>query len=246
MTQLLKTEAIVLRKLNYGDTSKIATLYTEEMGKLPIIVKGGRTSKSKMGFIVDPLNIIQVVLHNKESREIQLLTQADLVLSPAFIKEDLERIKYASAISELIFSLIPEREPNHKIYKGLKKILGLLNEDGENPKIIFVRFFLFLIKEIGYEIEFTSCSDCGKDMQEEKEAFYSLQKGILCPGCKENHVIFFEFSQELLQNLICLTSKKKGTFADMKMLDTMIFFLEKYVSFHIEEFKGIKSLHIFN
>jgi DNA repair protein RecO (recombination protein O) len=245
MTQLLKTEAIVLRKLNYGDTSKIATLYTEEMGTIPIIVKGGRTSKSKMGFIVDPLNIIQVVLHNKESREIQLLTQADLVLSPAFIKEDLERIKYASAISELIYSLIPEHEPNHKIYKGLKKILTLLNEEGENPKIIFVRFFLFLIKEIGYEIEFSFCSDCGKDLSEVKEAFYSLQKGILCSDCRENHIIFFDFPQELLQNLVCLNSKKKGTFTDMKMVDKMIFFLEKYVSHHVEGFKGIKSLHIY-
>lgn len=245
MAQLLKTEAIVLRKINYGDTSKIAALYSEEMGRISVIIKGGRTSKSKMGLIVDPLNIVHVVLHNKETREIQLITQADLVLSPVIIKEDLERIKYASAVSELVYTLIPEHEPNHKIYKGLKKILNLLNEAGENPKVLFLRFFIFLIKEIGYEIELSNCSDCGKELSEEKEVFYGLHKGILCPGCKENHVIFFELSQELLQNLVCLSSKRNGVLIDMKSLDRLIFFLEKYLSFHIEEFKGLKSLHIY-
>ncbi len=245
MAQLLKTEAIVLRKLNYGDTSKIASLYTEELGRLSVIIKGGRASKSKIGMIIDPLNTVQIVLHNKETREIQLVTQADLILSPTLIKDDLERIKFASGVAELIFSLIPEHDPNLRLYRGVKKMLSLMNDPGENPKILFIRFFLFLLKEIGYGIETERCSDCGREFNGAEGASYSFQKGIVCNTCKENHVIFFEFGQELLQNLICLNNKRNGVQADMKTLDKIIIFLEKYVSLHIEEFKGIKSLHTY-
>lgn len=244
MAELVRTEAVVLKKLDYGDTSKIATIYSEEKGRIPVIIKGGRASKNKIGMIIDPLNIVQVVLHSKESREIQLVTQADLILSPAVIKNNLERIKYSSAVAELVFGLVPEHEPNGKIFKGLKKILMLLNDENEIPKVLFVRFFLFLLKEIGYEIELEKCSDCGKALSDGKVLFYSFHKGILCSECKENHVIFFEFTQELFQNLVCLSSKKNGV-SDMKSLDRIIFFLEKFVSFHVEEFKGIKSLYTY-
>lgn len=245
MSELIKTEAIVLRKLDYGDTSKIAALYTEELGRISVIVKGGRASKSKMGKIVDPLNIIQIVLYKKESREIQLLTQADLIFSSAMIKNDLERIKYASAVSELVYALIPEHEPNHKIFKGIKRIFNLLNQNGESPKVIFIRFFLFFLKEIGYEIQLECCSDCRKDLSEEKELFFSYNKGVLCPVCKGNHVISFDLNQELFNHLICLNGKKNGVQFDMRVLDRIIMFLEKYLSSHIEEFKGIKSLHTY-
>lgn len=245
MAHLIKTEAIVLSKLNYGDTSKIAHLYTEELGKLPVIIKGGRASKSKMGMIVDPLNAIQVVLHTKETREIQLLTQADLILSPANIKEDLERIKYASSAAELIYALIPEHEPNQRLYNGLKRIIGHFNDPSLNPKVMFLRYFLFFIKEIGYELLFSECNDCGRELKGEEAVYFSLQKGILCSGCRENHILFSDFSQELLENLICLSSKKSEFQADMKTLDKVIVFLEKYLTVHIPEFKGIKSLHIY-
>jgi len=245
MAHLLKTEAIVLRKLDYGDTSKIASLFTEELGRISVIIKSGRKSNTKIGLIVDPLNSVQVVIHNKETREIQLITQADLVLSPTVVKDDLERIKYSSAISELVFALIPEHEPNKKLYKGLKRILALMNDINENPKILFVRFFLFFLKEIGYELQFNECSGCGADLSAEREVYYSSHKGVLCPRCREDHVVFFDLSQELLQILICLNDKKKGILTDMKALDRIIYFLEKYLSYHIEEFKSIKSLHIY-
>ncbi len=245
MSDLIKTEAIVLRKLDYGDTSKIAALYTEELGRISVIVKGGRTSKSKMGMIVDPLNIIQIVLYKKESREIQLLTQADIVLAPSLIKNDLERIKFASAVNELVYALIPEHEPNHKIFKGIKRIFTLMNKDGESPKVLFIRFFLFFLKEIGYEIQLNHCSDCLKELSSEKELFFSFNKGVLCPDCKDNQVISFDLNQELFNHLICLNGKKNGIQFDARILDRIIFFLEKYLSSNIEEFKGLKSLHIY-
>jgi DNA repair protein RecO (recombination protein O) len=60
MSEIVKTEAVVLNKIDYRDTSVIASLYTEDFGKISAIIKGGRSSKSKTGRIVDPLNHLRI------------------------------------------------------------------------------------------------------------------------------------------------------------------------------------------
>jgi DNA repair protein RecO (recombination protein O) len=119
MSQLHKTNAIVLSKLNFGDTSKIVTLFTEEFGKETCIIKGGRSPKSKIGGIVDVMNHIQVVFYKKESREVQMISQADLISNFTVIKENLEKLKYASSVLELLNSLTIANEQNEKLYRGL-------------------------------------------------------------------------------------------------------------------------------
>ena len=121
MSEIIKTEAVVLSKLNYGDSSSIASLFTEDLGKISVIIKGARSPKSKYGKIVDPLNYLSVVLYKKESREIQLLSGADIIEHFPAIKNDLNKLEYAYAVVELVKNLLAEHEVNRKIFKGTDK-----------------------------------------------------------------------------------------------------------------------------
>ena len=40
MSEIIKTEAVILSKMNYGDTSNILSVYTKDYGKLSVIIKG--------------------------------------------------------------------------------------------------------------------------------------------------------------------------------------------------------------
>ena len=62
MSEIIKTEAVVLSKMDYRDSSNIALLFTEDLGKVSVIVKGARSDKSKYGRIVDPLNYLSIVI----------------------------------------------------------------------------------------------------------------------------------------------------------------------------------------
>ena len=79
MSEIIKTEAIVLNKINYGDTSMIASFYTREFGRMSGILKGGRSSKSRIGSAVNPLNHIEIVFYKKDTREIQLVSGASII-----------------------------------------------------------------------------------------------------------------------------------------------------------------------
>ncbi len=245
MSEIIKTEAVVLSKMNYGDSSNIASLFTEDLGKISVIIKGARSGKSKFGKIVDPLNYLSVVLYKKESREVQLLSGADIIEHFPEIKIDLTKLSFAYGVLELIKFFLAEREVNKKLFKGVIKILRRLNSGEEMPEITFGRFFLFFLKETGYEIQTDSCGSCGKKELSEN-VYYHREKGVICGDCAKLTVDIYKLNAELLKYLICL---KKGeslnNFSNL-ISQKAILFLENHLKYHVPDFKGISSLKLFN
>ena len=245
MSEIVKTEAIVLSKMNYGDSSSIASLFTEDFGKLSVIVKGARSPKSKYGKIVDPLNYLSVVLYKKESREIQLLSGADIIEHYPDMKNDLDKLGYAYAVVELVKNLLAEHEANKKIFKGLVKILSRLNSGDEKSAITFGRFFHFFLKEIGYDIQVEYCSICGKNKFTEN-LHYNFDKGLICGECKKTVVDNYDINLELLRYLNCLKyNESAGAFSNL-ITRKAINFMENHLKYHVPDFKGISSLKLFN
>ena len=245
MSEIIKTEAVVLSKMNYGDSSNIALLFTEDLGKISVIVKGARSAKSKYGKIVDPLNYLSVVLYKKESREVQLLSGADIIEHFPELKVRLNNLSFAYGIIELIKKLLAEHEVNKKLFRGVIKILIRLNADEEQPEITFGRFLFFFLKETGYEIQIDYCSICGKLIYLEN-AYYNVDKGVICGECSQSAVDIYKLNAELLMYLNCL---KKGESADNfsnLIMQKAIIFMEDHLKYHIPDFKGISSLKLFN
>jgi DNA repair protein RecO (recombination protein O) len=245
MSEIIKTEAVVLSKINYGDSSSIASLFTEDLGKVSVIIKGARSVKSKYGKIVDPLNYLSVVLYKKESREVQLLSGADIVEHFPEIKNDLNKLSFAYGVIELIKNLLAEHEVNKKIFKGVIMILLRLNEGIEKSEITFGRFLFFFLKETGYEIQIDSCANCGKKVESEN-AYYHREKGVMCGNCQISTVEIQRINAELLNYMDCL---KKGESADdfsNLIMQRALIFMEDHLKYHVTDFKGISSLKLFN
>lgn len=242
MAQITKNEAIVLRKTNFSDSSLIVQLYTKENGKISALIKGARSSKSKIGSKIDLINYVEVVFYNKEGRDLQLITQVNLIEHYPNMKEDLDKIKYASAVCELLLKLIPEHEAHEKLFRGTVKILHLIDQKGQNDDWLFAQYLLFLIKEIGFEISFEKCSSCGNKLEKSSGYGFNYASGIICDDCNEDKMITFQFSEELFNLFKCLTDKNNINSFNKKHIENIIFILEKFLIYHNSDFKGIKSL----
>lgn len=245
MSEIIKTEAVVLSKLNYGDTSSIVNLYTESDGKITAILKGGRSPKSKIGKIVDPLNYIQIIVYKKSTREIQILSNADLISYFPGIKEDLDSTKYSFAIIELVNNLTLEGEHNKKLFKGLIKILNLIEQQSEQPSILFGRFFIFFLSELGYELAIDQCEICGKKISSNSGVGFNSDLGFVCSDCYKSHTEMEGISAELFNYLFCLKFNKKIIDYNQKTIEDLILFLERYLKIHVQDFRGLKSLQIY-
>ena len=246
MSQIIKTEAVVLSKMDYGDTSSIVSLFTEEEGKISAIVKGARSPKSKYGRIIDPVNFLQVVFYKKESREMQLISGAEILDYFPEIKTNLEKLKYAYAIIELVKNLLAEHEVNKKLFKGVVRILSNLNTSKELPEVTFGRFFLFILKEVGYEIQIERCALCGNEDIEISDCYFHFEKGLICGKCKEQAVEIYKINSELLHYLRCLKSNVSADNYSNSEPQRAITLMEKFAKYHVQGFKGIQSFKSFS
>lgn len=245
MSQIIKTEAFILSKMNYGDTSSIVTLFTKDFGRLSAIIKGARSPKSKIGLAADPLNNVEVIFYKKDTREIQILTSASLINHYSHIKEDFEKLKFSYAVLELIKKLTAEHEVHEKLYRGIEKIFHLFENSDEKPSIIFGRFFLFFLSEIGYEIQFEECAVCGNKKLQNMELSYNFELGILCNSCKENYLNSYLLTTELFSYLYCLKQNKRVEKVKDSTIKNALIFMENFLKNHVPDFKGIQSFQIY-
>ncbi len=245
MSKIIKTEAVVLSKLNYGDSSSIVSLFTKEYGKLSAMLKGGRNPKSKLSLIVDPINYLEVIFYNNPSRDLQILSNADIKAHFPKIKEDLDKLKYAHSVIELVKNLSVEHEVNKKLFSGIVRILELMSDGKENPAVSFGRFFLFFLKELGYEFQLKKCASCGKTNLAGIELSYNYEIGILCNECSINYMENVTVNPELFHYLTCLKKNESPGVVNPDVINGAVTFLENYLKHHVSDFKGLQSLQMF-
>lgn len=172
-----KTEGIVLRIRNLGEADRIVTLYTKERGKLSTVARGARRIRNRL------LSPTQVFTHGRylifPGKGLHNLAQAEIVNSGQPIRDDLEKLAYASYITELLDALTVEEDPIERVFPLLAATLALL-EVGRLG-LATRAFELRLMRELGYEPELYHCLSCREELQ--TRVFFSEQGGVLCENC---------------------------------------------------------------
>jgi DNA repair protein RecO (recombination protein O) len=177
----IKTEAIVLKKHNFRETSVILSLYTEATGKVKGVLKGVRTEKSRVPPLTfTPGAYIFTSLYIKRSSELNLIS------SPSLLQYYEMPYKESLTVWRLILNLVdlftPEREMDRKIFYLLKDTGGILTSCS-NPEIIFIAFKLQFIKLLGYGIELSRCVVCRETAY--TYLFSGRHGGLICEECKQ-------------------------------------------------------------
>ncbi len=150
---LVTTEAVVLSTLKYGDTSKIAHIYSKEYGKISIIAKGVRTSKSKLSSFIEPLNYCSVSFYKKNSTNLHLLSQAEFVKNFPYLKNSYQNLFIGFSLLEAIAKTLEDSDANTDIFSLLIKSISLLNEPDVNPYSVFTSFNIHLSKKLGFMLD---------------------------------------------------------------------------------------------
>ena len=245
MSKIIKSKAFVLNKLDFGDSSKIVNFYSEDYGRVTGIIKGARSSKSKIGKVVDVLNCVEIIFYNKQNRDIQVVTQADLISNYTGIKSDLAKTKYASAIIELVLKFTLENDPHPRLFNGIYKILQKLETESTTPMLQFILFYKFFLQEIGYGIDNEQCVECGCELNSVIEVTYNHEIGFMCNNCGKDHIVTYKLSSELFDKIICLSQRNKNCSYSDDELQNIITFFEKFLIYHVYEFRGLKSLQMY-
>ncbi len=182
--QIIETRAVVLRSWRMGETSKLVSLFTHDRGKVKVVAKGARKVKSKYGPALDSFNEVQAVIYFRDDRELQTLSDCDVLHSGHGLAGTLQRLTYASAACELVDRLTIEQEANRPLYGYLIGVLKALGEiDADQGECLFWYFQLRLAEALGYQPEFSDCIGC-RAARDDVELWGSAALGGgLCPRC---------------------------------------------------------------
>ena len=124
-----------------GETSRFATLYTEDLGELKITAKGARRIKSKFGAALELMSEIDAVFYVGKTRNIQTLSECSLVMDPPNVTQDLQRFSLANAALEMVDKITIEGEPNRRLFACLRGVLrGLQEVDVNQLEVLFWYF----------------------------------------------------------------------------------------------------------
>lgn len=245
---ILKTEAVVLRGWNLGETSKILSLYTRDFGKLKVVAKGGRGLKSKFRGCLEPLTHIRVVYYDKKTRDLQLLSQADLVDPHFRIIGDMKRTALGLAAAELVDKAVAGEEYFPQIFDLLTSVLrGIDGGEGFLEGCIWF-FESHFIDLMGYKPTWNACLECGGSLGVEGGFFQPHSGGLLCNRCGgggrglvirgETLEILYWLQRGKLEDVGSLDPSPAQKAEIRKMFDL-------YFKTHIEYVRSLRSLGLY-
>lgn len=174
-------EAVVFRSIDYGETSKILTMFSLEEGIISVMAKGVKRPKSKKQNLVSPFTIAYFELN--KSHDFYYLKDGEIITNNSELKKDISKIYITQLFFDIIENTSIKNEKNEIVYQLLKKTLKYL-EVSEKNILILNMFLLKYISMIGYKPRLFNCVKCGKNKF--SEIYFSHDKGgILCENDKE-------------------------------------------------------------
>ena len=155
-------ECYLLSKRKFRENANIINIFTQKKGKIDGIVYGGTSRKIK--------NYLQIsnklfVSHNSkgENRIGYFKTELIKPISPLYFN-DKKRTSALISICSLLNILLPDSQPNKKIYESFEKLINSISL--ENWIVLYIFFEINLIKELGYDTNLIAHSNTNQDNKE--------------------------------------------------------------------------------
>lgn len=171
----------MLRRQNLGEADRLLTLLTPNHGKIRAVAKGARKPQSRKAGHVEPF--MRTNLLFARGRNLDLITQAELIEAYRPLREDLVLVTYAEHAVELVDRFTAENDPQPSLFKLLADSLGWLAESRD--LLLTARFYeLRLLGLVGFQPELFQCIHCRETLEPVDQFFSAELGGVLCPSCE--------------------------------------------------------------
>jgi DNA repair protein RecO (recombination protein O) len=187
----LKTEAIVLRGIRFGEADRILHLYTPHRGRVSAIAKGVRRAKSRFGGRLEPFFRLDLVLYEGRS-DMFTVTSAETLAGHPRLREHEAAIEGAARACDAVSRLFGDGEPHAGVYHLLANQLALLDrEPARATRANALAFRMKLLLAAGFAPQLAACASCGE--REHLVGFSGAAGGVVCGACEASA---FPLSQE--------------------------------------------------
>lgn len=164
--------------MRLGEADRIVTFVTPEHGKVRAVAKGVRKTKSRIGARVEPLSHVSLLCWR--GRELDVVTQVEVLDSFRAVREDLDRLAPATTMLEIADQVALERQPAPQLFALLLGALLELERADSAYLLGAFCFKLLAIEGVGPSLE--RCAHCGQSGP--LVAFDPSEGGFVCSSCR--------------------------------------------------------------
>ncbi len=176
-------EAVILRKVDYGEADRVMTLFTLERGKVPAIAKSVRKARSRMSGQLDVFAHGRMML--AEGRNMDVITQFQRLTDTTALAEDLVRSASAAIVVEVADKMLEERHAQPELFRMVAAALSHLSDGSVDARMETVDYLTRVLAELGCSPELVSCARCGAALPGHDLAFSPLAGGVVGPECHD-------------------------------------------------------------
>jgi DNA repair protein RecO (recombination protein O) len=232
-----KTKGIVLNTLKYGESSLIAYMLTDTIGRCNYMIQGvyGSRKRGNKAALLQPMFLLDIVGLESERAEMHRIKEMQIAVPLSSLPFDVRKSTIALFMAETLYRLVREVEPDSPLFDFVWNAAQALDAAEEGV----ANFHLWFMVQISYYLGFYPGNEYAEG------GWFDIRDGLFRKAMPdhrialdpENAAILHEFMQCGMENIgrIKLSRVQRSAFLNA-MLD--------YFSYHLDTVHHIKSLNI--
>ncbi|MBU0637085.1 DNA repair protein RecO, partial [Patescibacteria group bacterium] len=204
MEKTYRIKAAVLYSRCFGENDVIVTLYTADKGKLELVARGVKKSKSKLAAHLEPISLAEIMV--VQGRQYNYIGSAISENCYINLKNNLAKIGAAGNGIRIFNLIVKAGDGDVEIFKILINYWDFLNNVNEESDYdLFVQLFIFkLLIKLGHQPELYHCVICQHRILPANNKFDLIKGGLICYKCaflnkRKNQLIISENSIKILR-----------------------------------------------
>jgi DNA repair protein RecO (recombination protein O) len=235
-----KASALVLRTVDFSETSLVVSLFTREFGKIGALAKGARRLKNPFESALDVLTHCRIVFLHKSSDVLDLVTEARLVRRFRPNGRNLAGLYAGYYVAELLGDLTDENDPHPELFDLADETLAALAA-GEVVHRRLARFELGALRFLGHTPALDLCAECGTKIElTGRIAFGGIHGGVLCRDCRSGKRNVVSVSAGVLRTMAQLADLEAQTWRRMEIDARMLGELRGVLNHYVAHLLGRK------
>lgn len=228
---LLSTKGIVFKTIKFQETSLIVKIFTMSHGLQTFMVKGIRSTKAngKAG-IFQPGMLLDIVMNYQESKQFNHLREYRSLVVYSTVMDDVRKSSVLMFLIEVLAQCIEENSEDERLYTFIEQSLVNFDQDAFDPDF-HLHFLLEFMKHLGIY---------PRGRQSSSLLYFNIKEGEFTDRLLSKEFICSADDSSLLDSVLSNQPPPLKR-ADRQKLTRLIL---DYFGFHMENFKGVKSLSI--
>lgn len=201
----VKTDAVILRRINYSNTSQILYLYTADGGQVHVLAQGARRVKNRYHATVDKFFLVEAVYRDNGRSDLHFLSELAVLEHYPGLRTSLEKIWMASYTAELALRMTRIGDPVAGVFDALVRCFSRMSDLPANGfeglmRNCMLEYEVALLRQLGFLPQMEFCVACHNNLSSEERLHIStMEGGLICRSCFDAGRLAYGAAPELSQ-----------------------------------------------